>query len=226
MTSFAWVPAWTPAVILLVAAAALLAFGLTFYRRQAEGGLGGRISLPKTYWLCFAVFFWFALCPAVALDVHFPPLVRLVATSMAISMWLRGTLEMVMLYRWKNWRPPYGVGHDILCIVLIAGCVICERESLLLLLEKPTPLAIAGLGFIVALVASLLVEIHHAASFHAAVAGRTTGDNGVWFADEDARFVRINRVTRQWNYLLTGWVLLFLLGWAAHGLSSAVEAWL
>ncbi|HEY0883188.1 MAG TPA: hypothetical protein VGD87_16750, partial [Archangium sp.] len=45
-----------------------------------------------------------------------------------------------------------------------------------------------------------VVEVLYAALFFQAVAGKTTGDKGVWFASEDeARFKRINRITTAFN---------------------------
>ncbi|RYZ46287.1 MAG: hypothetical protein EOO72_02330, partial [Myxococcaceae bacterium] len=56
-------------------------------------------------------------------------------------------------------------------------------------------LALVGLVLV-----SLVVEVAYAALFHQAVEGRTTGEDGVWFADaEQERFRRINRLTLALN---------------------------
>jgi hypothetical protein len=59
------------------------------------------------------------------------------------------------------------------------------------------------------------LEIYYALAFHQAVEGRTTGDDGVWFATaHEARFRRINRVTALANVPLCAFVAA-LLGWVA-----------
>jgi hypothetical protein len=115
-------------------------------------------------------------------------------------MWLRGAAEMLMLYRFKNWRPPYGITHDALCIALLLGVLAWHHDAF----AAFGPLDAWGVGLVVLLVVSLCVEIHHAWSFHAAVSGRTMGEEGVWFADDDdERFRKINRTTFFWNVVLT-----------------------
>ncbi|RKG92031.1 hypothetical protein D7V97_41320, partial [Corallococcus sp. CA053C] len=53
-----------------------------------------------------------------------------------------------------------------------------------------------ALALVALVLVSLGVEVAYAALFHQAVEGRTTGEDGVWFADaEQARFRRINRLT-------------------------------
>jgi hypothetical protein len=47
---------------------------------------------------------------------------------------------------------------------------------------------------------SLAVEVLYAGLFFRAVQGKTTGEDGVWFASaEEARFRRINRITAALN---------------------------
>jgi hypothetical protein len=51
-------------------------------------------------------------------------------------------------------------------------------------------------ALVMVLLSSLAVETYFAAAFFRAVEGRTTGDDGLWFADEkDPRFRRINLIT-------------------------------
>jgi hypothetical protein len=204
------------ALAILVAAAAVLArFGVRFHQKQNSGALGGKISRAKAYWLPFAIFFWFVVCPLVGFSSDIATPLRIALASFGVFMWLRGAVEMVMLYVTKNWRPPLGISHDVLCILLLVAVLVRFHADLA---------GFAGLDawalFLVGVaVVSLIVEIHHAYSFFVAVKGMTTGDDGVWFADDvDERFRAINRNTLVWNVILTTCVAAFLARYLAHPL--------
>jgi hypothetical protein len=66
-------------------------------------------------------------------------------------------------------------------------------------------------AFMLVLLASLAVETYYAAAFFRAVEGRTTGEDGLWFADEkDPRFRRINLVTTLVNVPFFVFLFIFL----------------
>jgi hypothetical protein len=181
--------------VLLVALPGLcLVLGVLFWRAQnVRRARGGRISPPKLAWLLYAVLLWFFLCPLVALDAAVHPGLRAVLGAFAASMWVRGLAELYMLYVSKNWRPPYGIGHDVLSLLVVLGGLALTREhwSGPLAPVDAWGLALAGLVLV-----SLVVEVLYATLFFHAVEGRTTGEEGIWFADaEQARFERINRLT-------------------------------
>lgn len=189
------------ALCLLLPIPALALFGVRFRRRQNSGALGGAISRAKAFWLPFAIWFWFVVCPVVAFDgvVAFP--LRVTLGAFGVFMWLRGAAEMVMLYGTKTWRPPLGIGHDVSCIALIAAVLAFFGLDLL---SFQRSIDLWTVGLCVTVVVSLLVEIHHAWSFYEAVKGRTTGEDGVWFADdEQERFRQINQNTFRWNVILS-----------------------
>lgn len=187
----------------------MAAVGLRFYRRQNGGALGGAMSKPKAYWLVFAIWFWFIVCPAVAFDGVLAAPLGLTLGAFGVFMWIRGAAEMFLLYVTKSWRPPLGIAHDALCIALVAGLLIAQRHELAALTR---PIDVWGLGLCATVLVSLVVEIHHAQSFHHAVAGRTTGADGVWFADaEQEHFRQINQNTFVWNVVLSLAVVAFVL---------------
>jgi hypothetical protein len=175
-----------------------LLLGVLFWRAQnVRRARGGRISPPKLAWLLYAVFLWFFLCPLVALDAGVHPGLRAVLGVFAAAMWLRGLAELYMLYVSRNWRPPYGIGHDVLCIALVVGGLVLTRHHWAG--ELPAR-DVWGLALVGLVLVSLLVEVLYAALFFHAVEGRTTGEDGIWFADEEqARFRRINRLTLALN---------------------------
>lgn len=180
-------------------------------RASAAGGkdtaMGGRISNPKLLWLFFAIWFWLFECAVLAFEPSLPSGYRIIFGVHAASMWLRGVAEMVMLYVTRNWRPPIGITHDVVCIVTV----------LALSIALPLPLDSAWGLFAPAVVAMLLfslgVEVLYAALFFKAVEGKTTGEKGIWFASEDeARFKRINRITTAFNVPQVLFQLVLLVG--------------
>ena len=201
--------------VLIPAGVALcVLLGVRFHRKQnVLAAKGGRISPPKLAWLFYAVFLWFLLCPLVALEPALHPQLRVVLAGFGVLMWVRGVAELYMLYVSHNWRPPYGIGHDLLCIAYLLGGVswyALGQQGPLTRLDLWT-LALLGLVLV-----SLCVEVMYAALFFHAVEGRTTGEDGIWFADEEqARFRRINRITTACNiplYAGLGGLLVVALG--------------
>ena len=194
--------------LLLLLSAALCAGAVgVFSRRQNVGGkLGGRISPPKRVWLTFTIWCWLFACAVLAADAGLPRGFRLVVGVHALSMWTRGLFEMAMLYRWKNWRPRYGIAHDAACIATVLGLTAAFPG------ELTGALGWWGPAFVGMLVVGLAVELVYAALFVKAVEGRTVGDDATWFAAEgEARFRRINRLTAALNVPQVAFQLAFVL---------------
>ncbi|HJK95526.1 MAG: hypothetical protein CMN31_14200, partial [Sandaracinus sp.] len=187
-------PAIRLALPLLVVGVALL--GAFFHRRQnARRSLGGRISPAKAAWLTFAVLFWLGVCPLLALDPALPTRWRWVLGLFAAQFWLRALVELWMLYVSKSWRPPYGIAHDAFSIGVVGGAALLAPGAWTGGLGD-----LVGLGATLVLLASLVAETGYAVAFHRLVEGRTTGEDGVWFADgEDPRFSTLNRITAAVN---------------------------
>ena len=194
-------------------AAVVAAVGAAFARGQNRAKrLGGAISRAKQVWLTWAVYTWFVLAPLFGLAGGLRPVTRGVLLAFAASMWLRGVVELVMLFVTKNWRPPYGIAHDVFTAGLLAvGLGLMAPQA-------PVPFAGAdgwGLSLVLVLWVSMGLETYYALAFHRAVEGRTTGDDGIWFATaHEARFRRVNRVTAWANAPLCGFVAALLV-WAA-----------
>ncbi len=182
-------------VALLASLAGCVVAAFWFRSKQNRAhAMGGKISNPKLLWLFFAIFFWLFECAVLAFEPSLPQGYRVILGVHAASMWARGALEMVMLYVTRNWRPPIGITHDVLCIVTVLGLMVV----LPLPLDSAWGLFAPALVFM--LLFSLLVEVLYAALFFKAVEGKTTGEKGIWFASEDeARFKRLNRITTAFN---------------------------
>lgn len=176
---------------ILTLAVAMMVGALLFARRQnRKNALGGHMSGPKVAWLFFAVYFWFLVCPLLAAAPSLPSTVRWGLGLFGAAMWVRGAAELYLLYVKKAWRPPMGITHDVFCIVLVLGALIQTARN-----AQPGPAFWWGTAWLVLILFTLVTEIVFAWLFFRAVAGKTTGDAGVWFADKTERFRFINRLT-------------------------------
>ena len=177
-------------IALALSAIVLVLAALLFQRRQNRAAAtGGRISRAKLIWLFFAVYAWF-IVPPLLIAGGVKNTALLAFTSW---MWIRGAAELYLLYVVKRWKPPIGIAHDLSCIAILA----CGPRT----------------TYDTFLIATLVAEIVYAFLFYKAVEGRTTGATGVWFADDDPRFLLINRLTATGNIIFIAAMLVFLSQW-------------
>ncbi len=172
---------------------AMLVFASWFYKRQngPDAAVGGPISKPKALWLSYTIGSWF-LFPFVFYfhpDVSQP--LKIVIVIHLVSWWVRGPLELVMIYKWLNWTPVYGITHDILHIMAVFFGTSWAVADLGL--EQMTRSANAlTFSFLAAVIFSTIAEILFAALFFAT---RDKTDHLIYFADETDRYRIINRFT-------------------------------
>lgn len=210
-----------PALLVTALASAVSAsvVGASVFRYQWKQNkahaMGGPISPAKSYWLGFAIFAWFFLPLCFILPGEHSRGLEILLATFCGSMWVRGLLEMALLYKWKLWKPPMGIGHDLLCQLVLVVQAIAYWPEIVGARGQDLALVAFGLWIFV----SLCFEIYYAAAFYIAVKGMTTGDDGIWFADEDPRFRRILAVTRFGNALLSGLLFGILVAYAALSFS-------
>ena len=190
---------WIPLLAnLLLITFAIWAMSRYEKKQNHQKGLGGPISRPKVVWLGLCVYSWF-LFPLLMVAFSKPHFILWnMVFFYALNMWIRGISELLMLYKWKVWKPPMGIGHDIVCFLqtltfLIIGFGAAD-------LTNTTNQIFVAYGVWVLI--SLCFEIKHAYSFFHAIKGKTTGEDGIWFADEDPKFRAILWWTRLGNWTL------------------------
>lgn len=178
------VPLW------MLVAGGVTAAVLAFARKQNRGErVGGAISLPKTLWLNYTLVSWFVIPAALLRRQGLTPGTRAALTAHLLSFGIRGSAEMWMLYRTHNWRVAYGVGHDLIDLALISALMRRGRRGGG---EGADGVARRHLDDIRG---TLVAEIVFASLFHRAVAGKTQGEDGIYFASDEPRFRRINALT-------------------------------
>lgn len=165
------------------------------YRRKQNGlnpWTGGRISWPKSFWLSYTIHTWFFLPFFFFLFPETPVFLKMIIGFHLLSWWVRGILELVMIYKWLNWSPRYGIGHDLFHItVLILFFTYFKQEF--------SELAIGSQGFLVGLYAKMLLvttaaEVGFAVLFLKLRTIQESGEN-VYFASDDPKWIFVNRVT-------------------------------
>ena len=108
---------------LFSSAAILFMIGAGFFWVQNDNAIGGEVALVKVIWLAVTIFMWFVMPILMVLDARYDNKARLLLSVFVISMLLRAIIELFMMYVTQNWHPYYGIGHDLLSIVLLLGMV-------------------------------------------------------------------------------------------------------
>ena len=195
-------------ILVLAAVVATAVLGVYVHHHQSAGAIGGRISLPKLAWLLYTVFVWGLLCPILAFEPGVGRPFRRLAGLFAALMVARFVAEIPMLYTWKNWRPPYGMVHDLVCVAALAWGLAASRAGWWPMRSRSDRWMLA---FTLVLVLGALVECLYAGLFYRAVHGATTGSEGLWFAAPgDPRFTWINRITLVFDVFFYVFLLAFL----------------
>ncbi len=199
--------------LLCIAILLTIALATWYHRRQnSRAVLGGAISKPKVIWLFYALFhyffltvwcYWFfeksnrlhAVLPVFIALIYF----RLVAQS-ALMFWL------------KKWTPPMGISYNLFTFATLCYCVFSSLKNAELVILHPDECLLLGLFGLLGMM--LLVDSYYAWSFYRLVGSLTKGHEAIWYAsEEDAKFRRINRVTKWLNvvFLACSLVLLALI---------------
>ena len=186
-------PMETAKILILLNPLITFAIGFSFFKKQnsKKAWTGGPISKPKSHWLAFTVWNWFFLPFFFLLTSEFPSQLVLFFVFHLISWWLRGPLELFMIYKWFNWSPRYGIAHDLfhfftgLCILVMTFEMSVLNES-----------AMALSAFILS-VLILLTTLFETAFAYLFKSTRTKEEEeqNIYFASDDPKWIFINRVT-------------------------------
>lgn len=165
-----------------------------FYRKQnsRQAWTGGPISWPKSFWLAYTTTTWFFLPFVFIFHPDFPaPLIYFFVAHL-LSWWIRGPLELVMIYKWLNWTPRYGISHDLFHILLCGSLLTFALKDLNL--SNGAPLTVLALIFAGMIIFATCAEILFAFLFLKARSTQEEQEN-IYFASDDPKWIFINRVT-------------------------------
>jgi hypothetical protein len=177
----------------------VLLTGFAFRLKQSRGSLGGTIAVSKTFWLSYTIISWFIL-PLILIYKPYSIEFKIVLASLSLSMWVRGLIELIMLYKYKNWKPIYGLVHNVFTLLIMLLTFIFNNPS-----------STKENIYLISISCSLGFEIYYAHFFHKYLGKKTEGDNAVWFANKEDPLYRKNlQVTTVGNVLLYSILFYFL----------------
>ena len=177
------IPAW------LWVAGGVTAAVFAFARKQNRGErMGGPISLPKSLWLNYTLLSWFVIPAALLRREGLSPQNRAVLQAHLLSFTTRGAAEMWLLYRTHSWRCAYGVGHDAIDLAML---------SVMMRSGDGSRAGVDGIArrHLDSIRATLVAEMVFATLFNSTVAGKTQGEDGIYFASDEPHFRLINNLT-------------------------------
>jgi hypothetical protein len=163
--------------------------GLAIYfnfRQNKVNHVGGQISWPKSFWLIYTIVSWFFI-PITFLYLPLPQDYRVFFIFHLVSFWSRGLIELVMIYRFFNWSPRYGIAHDLF-----------HLTGLLFLLPKSIPLVqldsllLFSFIFMLILIVGVFFETIFAYWF---LKIRGEKEHKIYFAANTKEWRKVNQVT-------------------------------
>ncbi len=165
---------------------------IIYSRKGKQRMKGGEISLPKKFWLSFAMFIYYPL-PVYLIAVHgFEPMLVVVFSFFLI----RAIVQGLSMYLFKNWSPKSGVVFNLITPLVVLGVALIDYPQ-----EKEI------LAYAIIVVACTLADAYYAYQFWKIIGEGSKGDNPVWFASDSDEYSQINKVTTYMNVLLYGFFL-------------------
>lgn len=184
-----------------------------FYRKKQSSPnpwTGGPISWPKSFWLSYTIQTWFFLPFVFFIPSDVQSFLKVIIGFHLVSWWTRGLLELVMIYKWLNWSPRYGISHDVFHILGLSALLYFFRAEI--------PLVAFGthgfivLAYIYMLFLTTTAEITFAMLFLKLRTLQEKMEN-VYFASDDPKWIFVNRYTLA--IVILAFIHLFFQSWYA-----------
>ncbi|MBC7543920.1 MAG: hypothetical protein H7338_14440 [Candidatus Sericytochromatia bacterium] len=183
-----------PALLVMLLLLAIVAF--CFYRGQnLAGHVGGAISIPKIFWLNYAICVFMVVPGFMWRDQRLDPALRFIFGCQFGNWLVRGAVELVLMYGLHAWIPPYGIYHGIFTLVMLMTLRYRYRS---VLATASTHVDQNAKRFLFFSMLTSMCEIYFAWHFYMAANfdTRTT-----WFASGTPAYIYINRVTTVVDFL-------------------------
>ncbi len=165
-------------------------------RNTASGKwVGGEISWPKAFWLGYTLANWFLLPWIFVFNPELSAPLRWVILGHLASWWIRGILELFMIYRWYNWTPIYGISHDLIHNFALIGGISWAMTQDPTALANPESLGFWAWLYLFVTTFALMGEILFAALFFT-TRGKGEGAEKIYFASDSPEYRLINGFTR------------------------------
>ncbi len=171
----------------------ILGFSRFFYVKQNTGKIvGGKVSTPKALWLGYAIGSWYFVPFLFLAWPEVYPWLKTILVLHLISWWLRAPIELIMIYKYYNWTPIYGISHDAIHILMLVGIYFSKFSSeAVATMSPPNQLAVT---YIFVTVVALIMEITFAHLFRKTRSVEQDAHK-IYFASDDPMYRLINRLT-------------------------------
>jgi len=177
--------------LLIIFSVVLSAF---FYKKQNRSpihGIGGKVSLPKSFWLSYTLVNWFLLPFAFIFSGEVSFAYQVIFTVHLLSWWVRAPIEYFMLYRFHNWSPRHGIRHDQFHLLLLLFLITFFQEELLEPIEVFDFIAFSQ---VIVIIIATLFETFFAFSF-LKQRGAQPESTTIYFASDDPKYRTNNNIT-------------------------------
>lgn len=160
-----------------------------WWGQNIAGHDGGHISLQKVFWFSLAVtlFVWMPLF--ITFDRRVALVLRRIVSVYAILWVLRVLAELWLCYGVHRWIPPYGVIHNLTCMIVLTFLMRRHRAEVA---SHQDPATRNAVRYLAIMRAGMLCECVFAEMFYYTVNMDTTH---TWFANTEPRFWLINWLT-------------------------------
>lgn len=176
-----------------------------FYQKR-NPRLGGRISIPKAYWLGFAMFVYFVLPLWAYYALEAPKEIKLILVVMIVLAYCRMVVQGILMYIFKNWIPLHGIAFNVIFILSMIFVIAYTAFYHPAFLLDYISLILVGILFI--LIATL--DSYYGARFFKEVGNATTGNAPIWYVYDQKVFSSLNRITWIGNITLTIFLIIIL----------------
>ena len=161
-------------------------------QRSKAAVTGGQISFVKSMWLSYAVLGWFLLPLFYLALPGLGDAARVFLILHLMSWWLRGPIELIMIFKLFNWSPQYGIAHDLIHLFLILGSLVYWQPSISLLFSGTADGLV--LAFLLVTIVTTIGEALFALKFWQIRSGAEAKDN-LYFASNSSKWKAVNRMT-------------------------------
>lgn len=166
-----------------------------YFNQNKQAKIGGKISAAKAFWLGYALFNYF-IFPVFLYFFLENSTLKLVLILIICLFYLRMLIQSYLMFVSKNWIPSYGILYNIISVIFIFSLLFklyitfnAFDENGLLLLSL----------FLFKLILILFTDTFYARNFKTLVGNNTKGKKAIWYASDDIKFNRINRITSRNN---------------------------
>jgi hypothetical protein len=188
----------------------------TYYINQNNKSvIGGKISKAKSFWLGYAMFHYFILPWWILFYITEDSGMECCLYIILGIFYFRMLFQMLLMFVTRTWSPPIGMAYNIMASLVLLYLLFNR-----LFIENFAINNCILIVYICILILILLTDTYYARSFYHLVGLETKGKNAIWFASDEEKFIRINRITARNNVIFISLslilLLLFLLKYAVH----------